>query len=201
MHFKRLLLLYCFLTCLATLLLSTSRAQLPLSERCRLLQEFPLQRKCTAYYNSEIKIKYKDQYVLPGTPYGVYIAENHPARYMLSFHDSNMLPCRRVRYTNQNRFMCLDMGNNSEVEITFRMSQLHCFNYSLQYVQDLVHLCNDQLGVLEKPYRNLYAALHYANTRVLRHKSLASKLSQFGCKSLTIFVIVLSYAISGYLCF
>ncbi|CAD7014075.1 unnamed protein product [Ceratitis capitata] len=95
--------------------------------------------------SKEIKIKYKDQLTVVGTPYKIFRLMHVDYSFMVSFFNSPILNCSWINVNDDFTIKC-----RGKQPILLRQSKFYCFGYGLYYLADLLALCMDQQDSLTK---------------------------------------------------
>nr|XP_014095727.1 uncharacterized protein LOC106621374 [Bactrocera oleae] len=125
---------------------------------CRLLTTGKWVDVCHGTITSEMKLKYKDQLTSIGTPFKVMISENTNTGALVTFYDSYIRNCSSLHIDTNSVATCENKGN-----YTIKRSMVHCFEFFLFYVDELMRICYDPADLKARsPTTPLFAALHYA---------------------------------------
>ncbi|XP_017465703.1 PREDICTED: uncharacterized protein LOC108358740 [Rhagoletis zephyria] len=119
---------------------------------------------CKGTVSQELKIKYKDQMTYVGIPFKMMNLANDRTSILVSFYQPDIMNCTVLSIDNNFTMHC-----DHNLIIHEKGSMVYCFNFHLQYLTDLMHLCFDQEDNLAKiPYRITFAAIHYGRIPPLR---------------------------------
>ncbi|KAH8270594.1 hypothetical protein KR018_012080 [Drosophila ironensis] len=118
--------------------------------------EFMLESKdpfalvCTAQYNTELKLIYRDRWVMADTPYWLWKRQQ---QMLISFYSSAISHCSNISISMN----CLHCAMSAEPGVHIRPDGIHCFLHSFAYINELQKNC----GLL--PDKQLdRVAIHYA---------------------------------------
>ncbi|XP_020714891.1 uncharacterized protein LOC105664940 [Ceratitis capitata] len=116
-----------------------------LRDACYPLQNSTWVQLCKGSMSKEIKIKYKDQLTVVGTPYKIFRLMHVDYSFMVSFFNSPILNCSWINVNDDFTIKC-----RGKQPILLRQSKFYCFGYGLYYLADLLALCMDQQDSLTK---------------------------------------------------
>lgn len=108
-------------------------------EYCEYLEARVFKQKCIGLYTDTMMAKYMDGKMQRLNQFAIYSAENDPSVYLLALRKSVMHFCRRLQWKYGTEFECLDTGKPERILLL--KAEIHCFEYKLDYCEDLIHLC------------------------------------------------------------
>lgn len=129
-----------------------------LRENCEPLLKSSWVHVCNGVITKEIKIKYKDQLTRIGTPYKIMNLAKQKHAYLITFFDSDIQNCAWVDINGNMTMTCAKIK-----QIKMKPKMFYCFNYGLEYLNDLMDLCFDQAdSLVTLKRRGIFTALHYS---------------------------------------
>lgn len=148
--FANFLLIIC---CLCTV---TDTAKL--REGCEPLLKSIWLHLCNGVITKEIKIKYKDQLTTVGTPYKIMSLEKQKTAFLITFFDSDLQNCTWIDINENMTVTCA-----RKKQIQSKPTMFYCFNFGLEYLNDLMNLCFDQADSLASLKSHcIFTVLHYS---------------------------------------
>lgn len=125
-------------------------------QRCRLLTAVKWIDLCFGTVTSEMKLKYKDELTSVGTPFKIMIPTDPYFGLLVTFYESHLRNCAAFSVDTNWVATCENKGN-----FTIDKSMIHCFEYYLFYVNELIRMCFDPSDIDTRQLPVRFAALHY----------------------------------------